>query len=123
VWPTRLQGLEPHIDPDQFRAQARDLYVPAGDTGFWQAALRKDDREVHPRLGAAATARREDDEDLRVRLADTIASRSLFTIDLLYSDSEGGQRTISRFSLSPRGEGMWAAAVTKHWNLDRPDPR
>ena len=44
-------------------------------------------------------------------------------IDLLYGDHEGGQHTISRFSLAPKEDGHWSAAVVRHWNLDRPDPR
>jgi hypothetical protein len=30
----------PHADPEAFRRQTRDLYVPAGDLGFWQGAIR-----------------------------------------------------------------------------------
>ncbi len=45
------------------------------------------------------------------------------TVDLLYGDHEGGQRTITRFSLFPRGEDVWLTAVTRHWNLDRAAPR
>lgn len=43
------------------------------------------------------------------------------------SRTEGGQCTISRFSLFPRedseGRRAWLAAVARHWNLDRADPR
>lgn len=123
IWPARMPGLEPHIDPADFHPQFRDLYVPAGDTGFWQASLRNLEADLPSLAGTAQLAQRQDDDELRAQLAETIANRNLFSIDLLYSDSEGGQRTISRFSLSPRSEGVWSAAVTKHWNLDRPDPR
>ncbi len=45
-------------------------------------------------------------------------------VDLLYGDYEGGQRMISRFVLSPReNDDTWIAATSRHWNLDRPDPR
>jgi hypothetical protein len=44
------------------------------------------------------------------------------TIDLLYGDAEGGQRVISRFTLTP-GDAMWLASPSRHWNVDRPDPR
>ena len=44
------------------------------------------------------------------------------TIDLMYGDHEGGQRTITRFILLPHNNG-WLASVTPHWNLDRSDPR
>jgi hypothetical protein len=30
---------------------------------------------------------------------------------------------ITRFSLTPRDDGTWLAAVSKHWNIDRRDPR
>jgi len=42
---------------------------------------------------------------------------------VLYGDHEGGQHTISRFSLAPKDDGLWSATVVRHWNLDRPDPR
>lgn len=29
-----------HTPEDQFRLQTRDLYIPAGDIGMWQGALR-----------------------------------------------------------------------------------
>jgi hypothetical protein len=54
-----------------------------------------------------------------------IESRQMFSVDLLYGDHEGGQRTISRFGVIPR-EGdtpEWLCSVARHWNIDRPDPR
>src|SRR5439155_22701065 len=35
-----LTGDHPHAEPGEFRPQFRDLYVPGGDQGFWQAAIR-----------------------------------------------------------------------------------
>src|SRR4051812_19282062 len=32
-----------HPEPEEFRPQTLDLYVPAGDTGFWQGAVREPD--------------------------------------------------------------------------------
>ena len=49
--------------------------------------------------------------------------REPFTIDVLYGDQQGGQRTISRFTVLPAGDDGWYCQVAKHWNLDRPDPR
>jgi hypothetical protein len=47
-----------------------------------------------------------------------------FSVFLLYGDHEGGQRTISRFGLRPHEEeGRWFSSVTRHWNLEGPDPR
>ena len=101
-------GDMPHADPEQFRMQTRDLYIPAGDVGFWQGAIRDaDDRDY--------AALRKDIEESQP-----------FTIDVLYGDHEGGQRTITRFGMFPRRDGdetKWFPSVARHWNLDRPDPR
>jgi hypothetical protein len=103
--PRELSPEQVRADPDKFRPQLRDLYVPGRDVGFWQAAMR-------------------DPNDPEYRdLADTVDGRRVFTIDLLYSDHEGGQRAIGRFTLAPRGDGDWMCSVVRHWNLDRPDPR
>jgi hypothetical protein len=90
---------------EEFRRLTRDLYVPAGSTGFWQGALRDPDAdEFREAVGAI-----EANEDL--------------TIDVLYGDHEGGQRVISRFVLRPREDGTRIASASRHWNVDRPDPR
>lgn len=91
---------------DQFRRQGRDLYVPAGDTGFWQGAVRDPSDPDHAALVAAATAQ----EPLAVYL--------------LYGDHEGGQRTITRFTilLDDGGDGL-TSLVSRYWNVDRDDPR
>lgn len=96
---------QPHGEPETFRRLTRDLYVAAGDLGFWQGAFR--DRD-DPAFIAAAAAIRE---------------REAMTIDLLYGDHEGGQRTITRFALLPAHDEGWLASVSRHWNLDRDDPR
>ena len=104
----RLTSADGHAPPEDFRPQSRDLYVPAGDVSFWQAALRDAD---DPLFDGVTVAVRE---------------RHLLTVDVLYSDHEGGQRTISRFSLAPydkEGTLQWLCSVVKHWNLDRADPR
>ena len=45
----------------------------------------------------------------------------MITIDLLYGDQEGGQRTVSRFTLMPMTNGQPIAMVSRQ-NLDRSDP-
>jgi hypothetical protein len=94
-----------HVEPERFRPQSRDLYIPAGDVGFWQGALR--DR----------------DDDAYVAVLRAIEQRQRMTVDLLYSDHEGGQRAISRFGLFPGQASGWMFSVVRHWNLDRIDPR
>jgi hypothetical protein len=101
----RLLGDAGHPEPTDFHRLTRDIYVPAGDTGFWQGALRDASDPTH----AAARA--------------AVAAGQAVTIDLLYGDHEGGQRTISRFSLSPSPDSSWFVAVSRHWSLDRNDPR
>jgi hypothetical protein len=104
---------EQHPDLAEFRQQARDLYIPPSDMGFWQGAFRD---PADPRLAAALAA---------------ITARQPLTIDVLYGDYEGGQRAISRFLLQPiEGHAQaaaeqpgWLASVTRHWNIDRPEPR
>lgn len=93
-----------HAPPDQFRMQTRDLYVPAGDIGMWQGALRDPDDEV------------------RAGLEKAILTRERISVELLYSDQVGLQRTISRFGLIPTGD-MWIANLNRHWFLDRQGPR
>ena len=94
-------------DPDSFRLQGRDLYVPPGDISFWQAAYRDP----------------EDPE--RSAVIEAVEAGQGITINLLYGDHEGGQRTISQFSAThtPGDNSDWVCAVVRHWNLDRNDPR
>jgi hypothetical protein len=103
--PEVIRGATDRPRPEGFRRLTRDLYVPAGGFGFWQGTFR--DRD-DPSFAAAQEA---------------IRSRQPMTIDLLYGDHEGGQRMISRFALLPRDDGRWLASHSRHWNLDRADPR
>ena len=102
----RRAALVTHPGLDEFRLQGRDLYVPAGEMSFWQAAIR------------------EDDDPDRGGIHEAIHGGRGLNIDLLYGDHEGGQRTISRFSVTPPSQGSdWLCSVIRHWNIDRQDPR
>ena len=90
---------------DDFRRLSRDLYIAAGEVGFWQGAYRDLDE---PELA-----------DVRERITEP----ERIVLDLLYGDHLGGQRVIGRFSMLPRSDGTWLATVSRHWNVDRPDPR
>ena len=103
--PDRATGDAPMGDPDGFRRLTRDLYIAAGDRGFWQGALRD---PSDPMFAATAEA---------------IAQRRPMSVDLLYGDHEGGQRAVTRIAILPAGEDGWLASVGRHWNLDRSDPR
>lgn len=102
----QLDATSSHPEPEDFRPQTRDLYVASNDIGFWQGALRDPSERGFDKLAAL------------------IRDRERLSIDLLYGDHEGGQRTISRFGLAPADSSPeWLCSVVRHWNLDRSDPR
>jgi hypothetical protein len=95
-------------DMRDFRHLTRDLYIPAGFSGFWQGAIRdQSDRDY-------ASVREAIEHDGRL------------LIDLLYGDHEGGQRAIARFRTGfdrehhPQGGRV---GVIRYWNVDTDDPR
>ena len=115
---------------DDFTPQGRDMYVAPAEAGFWQGRLQDPSEVVFKEVCAA------------------IEQRDYITLDLLYGDYEGGQRVISRFSLAhyepadndqrlaavrdpnggrdpamTGGRTRWLASVTRHWNVDLPNPR
>lgn len=90
---------------ESFRRLSRDLYIPAGGTGFWQGAIR------------------EADDGMRAGIDDAVTEGEPLIIDLLYGDYEGGQRTISRFSVARTDDDGWLAGVVRHWRLDGVSPR
>jgi hypothetical protein len=104
-WDTHVLGDVPHPEPGDFRPHTRDIYIAPGDTGLWQGAIRDRHDAVGRRISAARSERRP------------------ISVDLLYSDQVGGQRTISRFGLIPAGEDRWLGSVGRHWNLDHAGPR
>jgi hypothetical protein len=111
LYPAYALGPDVVIEPTplaDFTTLTRDLYVAPGDIGFWQGSFRD------PQSGRYREARR------------AIEAQQRIGVDILYGDFEGGQRVISRFMLSPRetdGGVRWYAAVGRHWNVDRPQPR
>jgi len=102
---TREGGAVAHPPVEQFRRLNRDMYVAPGEVGFWQGAFRDSSEDVFAEVRAAIEEPRR------------------FSIDVLYGDHELGQRSITRFALNPRDDGRWIASVSRHWNVDRPNPR
>jgi hypothetical protein len=92
-------------DVGTFTRLSRDIYIPAGDTGFWQGSFRDPGRPDFTEVKQA------------------IESRSHFTVDVLYGDYEGGQRVVSRFAFTARSDEGWILSVGRHWNIDNPNPR
>jgi hypothetical protein len=105
VTPERILGVSSPPPLEEFRPQNRDLYIAPSDLGFWQGALRDQSEAGYDDYVAAANARRP------------------ITVDLLYSDLHGHQRTITRFAVMPAGEDRWISAVNRHWMVDGISPR
>lgn len=104
--PTRIVNQEQSQPPlADFHRLTRDLYVAAGEYGYWQGAFRD----------------RSDPQFEQAR--DLVKNRQPMTVDILYGDHDGGQRTISRFVLLPRQDDGWLVSHSRQWNLDRPNPR
>lgn len=105
----RRRSIEEPPPLEQFHRQQIDLYIPAGDTGYWLGALRDPREPIYDIVARAASS----DDGLQ--------------IDLLYGDHEGGQRTIVRFVMSewPDEEdgGEKRMVALRYWNVDREDPR
>ena len=81
--PERVLGGVPHGPLEHFRPQSRSLYIPSGGLGFWQGALRDPSEPVYSRF------------------AEAIKNRTAVTVELLYSDMNGGQLTVTRLSVVP----------------------
>jgi hypothetical protein len=96
-------GAGDHVPLESFRRLTRDIYVAPGEVGFWQGAFR------------------DSTEDGAVRARRLVENRERFSIEVLYGDHALGQRAITRFALTPRDDGRWLAAVSRHWNVDRPE--
>jgi hypothetical protein len=94
-----------HPDPGSYTRLTRDLYIAAGDVGFWQGSFRDSSSTDFAEARAA------------------IEARDALSVEVLYGDLEGGQRVISRYSLTPRNDGAWLVSAGRHWNVDLPDPR
>ena len=103
--PDRLLGDDAHPPLEDFYRLTRDIYIPIGELGFWQGAFRD---PSDPGFAAAQQA---------------VNGRRQVSVDLLYGDYEGGQRVITRFGCLREDDGTWSVAASRHWQIDRSDPR
>lgn len=94
-----------HAPLESFKTQTRDLFIAAGDVGVWQGAIRN-----------------HDDPDFRA-VAEAIESGEPLSLEILYSDQVGAQRTVSRFGLTPWPDDTWFLQGSRHWFLEGPTPR
>jgi hypothetical protein len=105
LYTERQVGATDHAPLEDFHRLTRDLYIAPGEVDFWQGALRD------PSAAEFVSAR------------SAIAEGTPLSVEVLYGDHELGQRSISRFALTPKDDGAWLVSVARHWNVDRPDPR
>jgi hypothetical protein len=105
VGPDQAFSREDPVPPDEFRRLSIDLYIASGGSGYWESAVR------------------EPDDPARLALLNALEQREPIRVDLLYGDQQGGQRTISRFTILPAADDGWYCQVSRHWNVDRPAPR
>jgi hypothetical protein len=87
-------------DADGFRQQNHSLWVPVGDVVFRRGSLR------------------DETEDSRRIITEADGAGALGG-DLLYRDHEGGQRTVSRFTVVPDADGgRWWASTSRPVGFD-----
>jgi len=94
-------SIDPPPHYETFVPQQRSLYVPAGDVGYWQGAVRKKDTE----RGDGAALRR------------AVEAGERLTLWLRYADPDGGHDTITRYNLSTDENGDWLFGIGRHWTL------
>jgi hypothetical protein len=119
----QLKSDDPWGSLEDFRPQTRALWISPNDVAFWQGALRDESDELQKSI-------------------DTAVADGAVTVDLLYSDNEGGHRTVSRFSFirhevhrregqdggeprdedtnrdGPGGRENWWVSLSRHRNLE-----
>ena len=104
-WLTDHTGVNDSPSIDEMTRLTRDIFVAAGDTGFWQGSFRD------PSSDAFREARR------------LVDGRETIGLAVMYGDIEGGQRTITRFAMVPTPDGRYIVSAGRVWNIDRPAPR
>jgi hypothetical protein len=101
---TDWQSADPP-EPEKFRRLTRDIYIAPNDQGFFQGAIRDSEDPDHGLLACL------------------LGQREVFAVDLMYGDQEGGQRTVTRFGFTPVRDDIWLCSASRHWFIDRDDPR
>src|SRR3954453_16583752 len=74
-------------------------------------------------FSSVAAGRRSTRIAEREGLHEASLAGEMLTVDLLYRDHEGGQRTISRFILTREDDDQWRCGVVRHWAFDGVDAR
>jgi hypothetical protein len=104
-WLSDHMGADDPPPLDEMTRLTRDIYVPAGDIGFWQGSFRDPSSEAFQQA------------KLRIERRETLG------VSVMYGDLEGGQRTITRFAMVAKPDGGYIVSAGRVWNVDRPAPR
>jgi hypothetical protein len=102
VYGPRVRDRGEHSPLAELRMLQRDIYIPAGDIGYWQIAFRDDDETRHELLAAIGDG--------------------LISAEVLYGDYEGGQRVMTRYAIRRLDDG-WQLSTIRHWQIDRSEVR
>src|SRR3954447_16181565 len=94
VYGTQVTGRPDPSPVEEMRTLQRDLYIAAGDVGYYQIAFR------------------EDDDDLPAGLLEAIAAGAI-PLEVLYGDYEGGQRVITRYGIR-KLDDQWQVTAIRH---------
>ena len=133
---------ESHASLDGFRRQSRDLWVPVGDIGFWQGAFRDFADPQYEAARKVIETRQpwtvellygdhEGGQRCITRL--TMIPRGTASSEAARPGTTSSEAATSEAAPSgadpsgapvpgPADQG-WMAAQSRHWNIDRPDPR
>ena len=129
-----------HAPLEEFQRQNRDLYIPVGDVGFWQGAFRDTDQAGYDEARKVIEAR----EPWTVELlygdhegGQRVVSR--FTMlpvpdpapnpdperapELPVRDPSPNPDPEPAPNQDPEHALSWLATASRHWNIDRPEPR
>ena len=132
-----------HAPLEEFERQNRDLYIPVGDVGFWQGAFRDTEHARYDEARKVIEAREPwtvellyGDHEGGQRVVSRFTMLPIKNPPASSSDSPSVSSSASS-SVSPSASSSvsrdvgpdrtpelgWLATASRHWNIDRPDPR
>jgi hypothetical protein len=135
-----------HAPLEEFERQNRDLYIPVGDVGFWQGAFRDTEHARYDEARKVIEAREPwtvellyGDHEGGQRVVSRFTMLPIKNPSVSSSDSpsvsSSDSPSVSSSASSSVSPGVgpvgpdrtpelgWLATASRHWNIDRPDPR
>jgi hypothetical protein len=132
-----------HAPLEEFERQNRDLYIPVGDVGFWQGAFRDTEHARYDEARKVIEAREPwtvellyGDHEGGQRVVSRFTMLPIKDPPASSSDSPSASASDSPSASSSASSSVspdvgpdrtpelgWLATASRHWNIDRPDPR